>query len=133
MTYWVLNLAFVLAAIVMAAIFTVAARKRSSERRQSGERQPSSERGLSGKRPRNHRPATMATAVAVTFGLLCLLTAIFDNVMIAAGLFEYSAEQISGWRIGAAPVEDFLYVLAAAALLPALWRLLAAKSPGPPS
>ena len=53
-----------------------------------------------------------------------LLTAIFDNLMIAAGLFTYSEELISGVRIGLAPIEDFAYPLAIAFLLPAVNALL---------
>ncbi|RPF22359.1 lycopene cyclase domain-containing protein [Myceligenerans xiligouense] len=64
------------------------------------------------------RPAALA-AVA-----LLVLTAVFDNLMIAAGLFAYSDAQISGLRVGLAPVEDFAYPVAAVILLPALWSLL---------
>ena len=47
-----------------------------------------------------------------------VLTAVFDNVMIAAGLFTYPAEHLSGLRIGLAPLEDFSYPLCAAFLVP---------------
>jgi len=60
-----------------------------------------------------------ATALAAI--VLMVLTAVFDNVMIAAGLFAYDDAHISGIRIGAAPIEDFAYPLAAAILLPAVW------------
>lgn len=63
-------------------------------------------------------------ALALAAGALLLLTAVFDNVMIASGLFTYSDAHISGLRIGLAPVEDFAYPLAAVVLLPALWTLL---------
>lgn len=108
MTYWLLNLGFTLVAAAVAASYALFTRHRG------------------GGRSRKY----WAVAVAITIVLLCALTAVFDNLMIAAGLFDYSSEQISGWRIGAAPVEDFLYVLAAALLLPALWQLMAAKSSG---
>ena len=61
---------------------------------------------------------TVLTAIA-----LLVLTAAFDNVMIAAGLFAYSDAHISGVRIGLAPIEDFAYPLAAALLVPAVWEL----------
>jgi lycopene cyclase domain-containing protein len=51
------------------------------------------------------------------------LTAVFDNVMIHFGLMTYSRDAISGALVGAAPVEDFAYPLAALMLLPALWLL----------
>ncbi|MEE6273765.1 lycopene cyclase domain-containing protein [Georgenia wangjunii] len=66
-------------------------------------------------------------AVAGTVVVLVVLTAVFDNVMIAAGLFDYSAEGRSGLSVGRAPVEDFAYPLAGALALPALWHLLAPR------
>ncbi|MBL0887096.1 lycopene cyclase domain-containing protein [Myceligenerans indicum] len=69
-------------------------------------------------RPGPWRPMVLAAAA------LLALTAVFDNVMIAAGLFAYSDAHISGLRIGLAPVEDFAYPVAAVVLLPALWSLL---------
>ncbi len=56
--------------------------------------------------------------------VLLLLTAVFDNVMIAAGLFTYPEEHLSGIRIGLAPLEDFAYPLCAAFLVPAVATLL---------
>ena len=67
------------------------------------------------------------TALAAAAGVLVLLTAVFDNVMIAVGLFDYSSAHISGIRIGEAPIEDFAYPLAAVILLPALWSRLRRK------
>ncbi|TFD72217.1 lycopene cyclase domain-containing protein [Cryobacterium sp. Hb1] len=61
------------------------------------------------------------SAVAGALTLTLLLTAVFDNLMIGAGLFSYDPERISGVLIGLAPIEDFAYPLAAAILLPALW------------
>ena len=73
------------------------------------------------------RPAFAArmAASAVAAGILIILTAIFDNVMIAVGLFTYPAELISGVRIGLAPLEDFAYPLCAAFLVPAVFTLAA--------
>ena len=67
--------------------------------------------------------ARFVAAVAGALTLTLLLTAVFDNLMIAAGLFSYDPEHISGLVIGLAPIEDFAYPLAAAILLPALWVL----------
>jgi small toxic polypeptide LdrA/B/C/D len=72
---------------------------------------------------RTGRPTIGWPALALAAGALLLLTAVFDNVMIASGLFAYADAQISGARIGLAPVEDFSYPLAAVILLPALWSL----------
>jgi len=63
-------------------------------------------------------------ASAVGAGILILLTAVFDNLMIAVGLFTYPDELISGLRIGLAPVEDFAYPLCAAFVVPAVFTLL---------
>lgn len=60
----------------------------------------------------------VATGVAVM-----ILTTVFDNVMISAGLMTYAPTEIFGAFIGLAPVEDFAYPLAALILLPSLWIL----------
>ena len=76
------------------------------------------------RRPRfGRRMAASAMAAAV----LMLLTAVFDNAMIAAGLFTYPAEHLSGARIGLAPLEDFSYPLCAAFLVPAVFTLLRSR------
>lgn len=72
-------------------------------------------------RRRGHRlplAPTVAAAVAVV-----ALTAVFDNVMLAAGIDDYSRAHASGLTLGRAPIEDFSYPLAAAVLLPAVWEL----------
>ena len=56
--------------------------------------------------------------------LLVVLTAVFDNVMIASGIMTYTEQNISGVRIGLAPLEDFAYAVAAVIGLPALWALI---------
>lgn len=55
---------------------------------------------------------------------LVILTVIFDNLMIAAGLFFYANEHTLGLRLGLMPVEDLAYVVFTALALPALWELL---------
>ena len=67
-------------------------------------------------------------ASAVTALVLVLLTIVFDNLMIAAGLFTYPEHLISGIRIGLAPLEDLAYPIVAAFLLPAIADLL--RRPG---
>jgi lycopene cyclase domain-containing protein len=62
---------------------------------------------------------TAAAAIA-----LAVLTAVFDNVMIATGLMVYEPGHLAGILIGAAPIEDFAYPAAALLLLPAVWLLL---------
>ena len=72
--------------------------------------------------PRGH-----TAALAISALVLLVLTAVFDTIMIAAGLFEYADAQISGVRIGLAPIEDFAYPLAGLLLLTAVWNLLGAR------
>nr|WP_133544841.1 lycopene cyclase domain-containing protein [Microbacterium sp. BK668] len=64
----------------------------------------------------------LASAIAAV--VLLALTAVFDNLMIGSGLIEYPEDQLSGVRIGIAPIEDFSYSLCAAFLIPAVYTLL---------
>lgn len=63
-------------------------------------------------------------ASSITAVVLLVLTGVFDNVMIAVGLFTYPDTHTSGIRIGLAPIEDFAYPLCAAFGIPALYALL---------
>ncbi|HJX78334.1 lycopene cyclase domain-containing protein [Glutamicibacter sp.] len=65
--------------------------------------------------------------LGMALGIMVVLTAIFDNVMIAAGLFDYGQQTLLGLYVGRAPIEDFLYPLAAVILMPALWWLFGGK------
>ena len=58
---------------------------------------------------------------------MLILTAVFDNVLVATGIVGYDPRLISGVLVGVAPIEDFAYAIAAVVLLPALWHLLAAR------
>lgn len=78
---------------------------------------------------RRERFAQRMAASGLTALVLLTLTAVFDNVMIAVGLFTYPSEHLSGLHIALAPVEDFAYPLAAAFLIPATWTLLTPKKP----
>lgn len=76
---------------------------------------------------RRPRFGARMAASGVAAAVLLILTAIFDNLMIAAGLFTYPDHLISGIRVGLAPIEDFAYPLCAAFLVPAVFTLLAPK------
>jgi lycopene cyclase domain-containing protein len=93
MTYWALNAVF-LGVVAVVAIVTLVLRR---------------------------TPRWLAILVAGA--VLLILTAVFDNVMIAIGLVGYNRELISGVFIGSAPLEDFAYTVAAIVLLPCLWTL----------
>lgn len=62
--------------------------------------------------------------VALAAVALVLLTAVFDNIMIAAELYEYGTEGTTGITVGLAPIEDFAYPLACALGVPGLWLLV---------
>lgn len=66
-------------------------------------------------------------AMGITALVIGVLTAVFDSIMIAAGLFQYVEEHLLGLYIGLAPIEDFSYVIAATLLLPALWLALGGR------
>jgi lycopene cyclase domain-containing protein len=62
---------------------------------------------------------------------LVVLTAVFDNIMIAAGFFDYSDAGISGIRLVLMPIEDFFYPIAGALLLAGVWQLLGGADEDP--
>ena len=97
MTYLALNALFLLAVVAIVLLTVLRFRKRGG--------------GI--------RWLALVTAAAVVL----LMTAVFDNVMIAVGLVGYDPDRISGLRVGVAPIEDFAYAIAAVLLLPALWHL----------
>lgn len=97
MTYWALN------AIFLAAVATVALVAVLSKR------------------------APRWASIALVLGIVLVMTAVFDNVMIGVGLVGYDEAKISGAFIGIAPLEDFAYAIAAVILLPSLWCLLGGR------
>lgn len=64
--------------------------------------------------------ATGLTALA-----LVVLTAVFDSIMIAADLFRFDEESLTGIHVGLAPIEDFAWPIAATILVSSLLLLLA--------
>lgn len=73
---------------------------------------------------RSRRKGVMVVATTATVVVLLVLTVIFDNVMIASGLFDYAGHTLNGLHVGLAPIEDFAYPLGGALLLSGLWTLL---------
>jgi lycopene cyclase domain-containing protein len=97
MTYWLINIPFLVAAgLVCAAAIAL-------------------------------RKAPAARPLLIAAGVMMLLTAVFDNAIIGFGLVDYDESLISGLRIGVAPIEDFAYTVAALLIIPALWHLMAAR------
>jgi len=97
MTYWALNAIF-LAVVAAVAVAAV----------------------LSKRAPR-------WASVGLVLGVVLVMTAVFDNVMIGVGLVGYNESLISGALIGIAPLEDFAYAVAAVVLLPSLWVLVGGR------
>lgn len=56
--------------------------------------------------------------------VLILLTAIFDNLIIALDIVNYDPGKLLGIYVGVAPIEDFMYTLLAVVLVPTLWHKL---------
>lgn len=99
MTYWLLNLWFLVPAALVFVVAVIVSARRGGAGRFVG-------------------------AVAGALIILLAFTAVFDNVMIGIGLVAYDPARISGAFLGAAPLEDFAYAIAAGLLLPSLWVLL---------
>ncbi|MDH4397087.1 MAG: lycopene cyclase domain-containing protein [Actinomycetota bacterium] len=59
--------------------------------------------------------------------LVLLMTLVFDNLIILAGIVGYDETLISGIRLGIAPIEDFSYTLVGLVLIPLTWELLGKK------
>ncbi|WP_258934550.1 lycopene cyclase domain-containing protein [Nesterenkonia pannonica] len=93
LTYAVLCIPFLL----ISAAAAVTARRAHLRRRASGSVHAEA------------RPRDLVVAAALAMGVLFVLTAIFDNVIIGIGLVAYDESVISGLRIGRAPIEDFAY------------------------
>lgn len=55
---------------------------------------------------------------------VCLLTVVFDTLMIDVGLYVFDPDKILGVHVWGAPLEDFAYAVAAAVLVPVLWTVL---------
>ncbi|MDH2443672.1 lycopene cyclase domain-containing protein [Amnibacterium sp. CER49] len=70
------------------------------------------------------RPVLLPALAALA--VLLVLTACFDSVIVGLGIVGYDGSRILGLRVGAAPVEDFAYPVAAALGIPALWTVLGA-------
>jgi lycopene cyclase domain-containing protein len=67
------------------------------------------------------------TSLGVPIAVLLVGTAVFDNLIIAAGLVAYDDSLNLGIRIGLAPIEDFLYAIAAVMVTASFWHILARK------
>ncbi len=62
--------------------------------------------------------------------ILLAMTAVFDSAIVGYGLTVYDPETILGVYVGAAPIEDFGYTVAAVMIMPTLWTVLGRRSGG---
>ena len=63
----------------------------------------------------------------LTLAILLVLTAVFDSLIIWAGIVGYDTQKILGLYVGKAPIEDFFYAVLAVIIVPALWNLFDTK------
>ena len=69
--------------------------------------------------PKNRWPAYLVGMIP-----MIIITAIFDNLIIASKVVAYDTSKISGLTIGLAPIEDFAYTIAAVLIVPSVWSAL---------
>ena len=60
---------------------------------------------------------------------MLVITAVFDNLIIASKIVAYDTSKISGFLIGLAPIEDFAYTVAAVLIVPTIWWSLGKRKP----
>lgn len=80
-------------------------------------------------RVRRIRLRSVGPAIGFALVVLLALTAVFDNVMIGSGLFDYEEQTLLGIRVGLAPLEDFSYPFSVVFFCPALWWLAGGRTP----
>ena len=63
---------------------------------------------------------------AYLVGILPMLaiTAVFDNLIVGAGIVDYDPGKISGIMVGIVPIEDFAYTIAAVLIVPSVWTAM---------
>ena len=64
----------------------------------------------------------------ITLAILLVLTAVFDSIIIWAGIVDYDIQKILGLYVGKAPFEDFFYAILAVLIVPTLWNLFEPKN-----
>ena len=58
---------------------------------------------------------------------MLILTAVFDNFIILAGIVDYDTTKLLGIYVGVVPIEDFAYTVVAVLLVPAIWKAVNKK------
>lgn len=55
---------------------------------------------------------------------MLVITAIFDNLIVASGIVAYDESKLLGIKLLTVPVEDFAYTIVAVLLVPAIWKAM---------
>jgi lycopene cyclase domain-containing protein len=55
---------------------------------------------------------------------MLVITAVFDNLIVGAGIVDYDPSKISGIMVGIVPIEDFAYTIAAVLIVPSVWSAM---------
>jgi len=58
---------------------------------------------------------------------MCLVTFIFDNVIVGLGIVDYDLTKISGVLLGLVPIEDFAYTIVSVLAVSSIWHLMTRK------
>jgi len=69
---------------------------------------------------RGAHPGQGRVTLAVTT-VMAVLTIVFDNLMVAAGLMQYDTSNNMGVRLGLIPVEDLFYTVFVCLVVTSLW------------
>ncbi len=69
--------------------------------------------------PKNRWPAYLVGLLPMV-----IITAAFDNAIVASGIVAYDSSKLSGFMVGAVPIEDFAYTIAAVAIVPSVWSAM---------
>ncbi|OII09034.1 lycopene cyclase domain-containing protein [Curtobacterium sp. MCBA15_008] len=115
--YALLALPFFAVVVVVAVIAGIAAARRARR---------------AGRAPGPGRRIALLTSLVAGIALL-VMTIVFDNVIVTLRIVAYDPALISGAKIGAIPVEDLAYAMAAIVLLPSLWVLFDRTGPRGPA
>ena len=75
--------------------------------------------GLLGVRLRRPSKKTL-----IVLGILLVMTAVFDSLIIHFGIVAYDTSKILGVYVGRAPIEDFFYAVLALIIVVNVWERL---------
>jgi len=62
-----------------------------------------------------------------TLFAMCLVTLVFDNVIVGLGIVDYDLTKISGVLLGLVPIEDFAYTIVSVLAVSSIWHLMTRK------